>query len=272
MSATETSFISVKLSTMAVLVLLGTITATTAVAEHRDFSKVLVPVWTFDLLPGAHGSLWGTELIVYNATEQDLRLPEDIFPIGTQCPPFPSQQVIRRNRDESVCLGGGPAALVYVKKELVDDVLFSLRIREHSVGIAEHTEIPVVREESFFDTPIRLLTVPESRDRFRTTIRIYGPSGKKARVLVQLLGAGGREEPFAERVFELAEGDDPHVPSIPAYKEFLLDESVFEELRGGLRGSHFLVKVTPLEPGQSLWAMATVTDRVYQTVNVILPQ
>jgi hypothetical protein len=240
----------------------------TAAAE---FARVLVPLRYTDA-PGAYGSVWSTDLHLYNGSAVTLRPGIDIFPIVTACPPIP--QLVRIEPRTLVelpdCASGRrpPAQLVYVREPAVGTVAFSLRIREVTGSISEQTSVPVVRDEMLFDRPLFLLRVAQSGSRFRSTIRVYAPDAVPTVVTVRLWLGGGRLEPLAERQLELI-APPGGAMAYPSYAELMLDEHSFPMLERDFR--ELQVEIEPAA-NVPIWAMASITDNVTQTVHVILPQ
>jgi hypothetical protein len=264
------------------VLLLSSLLSTSALSAVPDgFSRILVPL-AYPSTPGAYGSVWSTDLILYNASPVTLDIGTDIWPISSSCPPVPANRVFPPNTFTDTCQNRSTAArtdLLYVRSDVADDILFSLRIRESSAGIPEHTEVPVVRDEDLLDGSIYLARVPATTESFRSMIRIYDPSARPSTVTVRLWqewpagayppGTEPGPDPVAQKTVTLAPLDLADVPLHPSYAEVFLDERSFPGTE--LRGSYF-VEILAETQSTPFWAMATITDNVKQTVNVILPQ
>ncbi len=250
------------------LAIAGALPGTASAGRIPGFTEVLVPVW-YRSQPGAGGSLWSTELNLFNFSDQDLSLQNDVFPVMTDCPPVPSQAVIHAHTEMGLCLGSEngwpPAWIVNVRSDRLITSVFSLRVHEDPIGINEATTVPVVPEERLFDRPFYLARVPSSGSRVRTMIRIYDLSGTDGEVRVQIWN--GRSTPLAEKTIALQGSMATH----PGYAQFYFDGSTFSEL-APFPEANLLVRVVPTREDQRLWAMASVTDNATQSVQIILPQ
>lgn len=223
-----------------------------------DFERVLLPVTVFDV-PGAHGSLWRSELWAHIRVGGVVILPIRIadaqpFRAGSHSVPV----FLRRS-------GEPPGQFIIVTRERLDDVDFYLRVRDQSrLDETWGTEIPVVRESRFRSEAIAFVPVPLDEARFRNTLRVYAANeeGGEVRVRITLLA----NPPAAARVIHESVhhlGPTGH-PYLPPYAEVTFSGS-------GESGAA-RVDVEPLSADLRFWAFVSTTHNATQHVTTITPQ
>lgn len=145
----------------------------TAIAQQ--YERVLVPFDTTQI-EGANGVLWSTELRVRNEGDEEVSLfPEQCWFIGTPFPcstkilvPAHTTQILRVLR----AIGGSTRGLMlYVPLSRVDDVQFSLRVRDARSADSIGTAIPIVRARDL-RSRYTIVGVPVTNDH-RRTLRVY---------------------------------------------------------------------------------------------------
>lgn len=143
-----------------------------------EYERILIPVITKSPVPGAHGSLWQSELRMVTQAMVPLVPGIDVFPLDPRSgpvSPIPSRTMIEPrfampHPDSDV----PPVQMVYLDATLSRSVSFNLRIRDLSRQAESWgTEIPVVRERDL-STRVTLVDVP-MQPRFRQLLRIYMP-------------------------------------------------------------------------------------------------
>lgn len=252
------------------------------IGQSVEYSRVLFPVWLEHPVSGAHGSLWTTELAIFNGGDR-----EYVVSLWTACdiglcPPAriePGRTIVATD----LVIGGGagspPAYLQAVEDDGSRDINFNLRVRDLSrAGMTWGTELPVVREAESFTTAIHLLDVPLA-ERFRSMLRVYDfDPGRDRAVLIRFFRTSSSfryaeeyppDELLTEHVLHFrttpADAERPH-PAIPGYAELLLDP--VPELAGVDR---MRVEIRPLTPGLRFWGMVSVTNNETQHVTIISP-
>ena len=177
----------------AVLLSLGVMSGTAypcSVSESAaEFEVVLLPIVTKEWR-GAYGSVWRTELSLFNGTERPLLLlfgPTDVGPLFRfECRMSPCDNLVDAVAAGSSFDAGSqlfippdapfPGMFLYVRKEISSQISYSLRVRDMTrQSESAGTELPVVRLPEFRTGAIQLLNVPLD-DRFRQTLRIYDAS------------------------------------------------------------------------------------------------
>lgn len=221
--------------------------------------------------PGRFGSKWSTELWFSNQAPEEATLA----PRSVCAPEFPDC------RDHyppgfigqpTITLEAAAGYLLYLNEEDSDQLFFNLRIFEHSRSSqAVGVEIPVVREDEFYESESVLLAIPTGSD-IRSTLRVYDRSASRDHaVLVEFLDT--KNVVVASHHLSLDQGKpfgrDVNFPLRPGFNwigDITLD---FPRLLGLER---FNVRITPLSEGMSFWAFVSVTDNTSQHVLLVTPQ
>jgi hypothetical protein len=272
-------------------VLLLLIVAGSSVGDDRDvdgdgYVKVLLPI-AFSInqeLPGAHGSVWRTEIWVHNGTAYGIDLQPHLcdVPVVPCVPEFSPGSFGPMTSVTSNHNHGG--ALLYIplppeEHDLdpvpdPDEIHLSARLLELSRR-AQPTgvELPVVRELDFLTREAVLLAVPVGEG-IRSALRVYDPTLiRGSAVGIELLDPNGNLIAGTT----LHPGNDPVVPEqkqaafyfLPGYDAIHNLTDVFPELR---QFDHFHVRLTPLTPDWEYWGFVSVTDDETQHVLLITPQ
>ncbi|HEX8154419.1 MAG TPA: hypothetical protein VF698_14895, partial [Thermoanaerobaculia bacterium] len=215
---------------------------------------------TTSTTPGAYGSLWSTE-IWYRAESAAAVFPlaiADVMPQAKTTVPLP---VFR------VPPGRPPGQFIYVTRAAADGIRINLRIQDLSrQSQTWGTEIPVVREQEFFDGPITLIHVPTD-SRFRQALRIYDAGGEgSGRVMVRIFPSNGQEL--------LGEEELPlPVDGLPIYSPgYAQIVSVADRFPAVVAASIVRIEITPLTASTRLWAFVSVTNNETQHVTTITAQ
>src|SRR5947207_12562294 len=147
-----------------------------------SYTRVLIPIYLAQPIPGAFGSVWTSELAMHNSSTQS------VF-IAWCSPPDHSVCITNLAADEELEPGetetqlperypkpqdGIPGAVVYFGALTPEDpglVAFQLRVADTSrSAISAGTEIPVVRENEFRTATTNLPNVPNDSP-FRLLLR-----------------------------------------------------------------------------------------------------
>ena len=242
--------------------------ANSASAEEPT-ERFLVPIASTPI-PGAHGSLWETELWYRN----DSDVPTAVAPqVDSDVPPTRGVTLpyfLFENRDRLRGL------FLHVDARAADGMRFHVRIRDTSRSNESWgTELPVVRERDFFGCAIpsaqacsrslSLLSVPTDV-RFRVALRIYEAALEgRGRVRVTIHRNTGDE------VLGSAELDLPvaGVPAFaPGFAQILSLRDAFPAIAAAER---VRISIEPPTPGARFWAFVSVTNNETQQVTTITP-
>jgi hypothetical protein len=264
----------------AVAVILAAIFSSPIVATTPPrYQRVLVPLSVADLA-GANASVWTTELWAVNASSQPMELPSlpCIVGVATQCADSPS---VPPNRTVKLApLGNShfPGVLILVPSELSSSANFTLHVRDLSrQSESWGTEIPVVREQSFFasSTRVSVANIPFGPD-YRQTLRIYAldDHGVGARFRVSLYAV----ESASDRLLQQIEVklDAPPVPPPNQIGSPLVQLAITEIFAVDAGGAD-RVRVT-IEPIYSsfapwaYWAFVSITNNKTQQVTTAVPR
>lgn len=239
----------------------------------EGYEPVLLPLATHET-PGGYGSLWVTHLTLFNGTTREISSPEDIFSLGAcSFPPCPAVRIPAGSVHEPSIFrtlpGDPPGALLWVRSDIARNVVFSVRIQDVSrQSLTWGTEIPVVRQEELYRSPLYLYGIPLD-PRFRQSLRVYDPlphqgcRSVRIRFLDESSGAVLLDEnvtPIDSDCNHRAGSDSP-----PAFEWHGLAE------RAGRETGRLIVEVTPLQE-MAIWAFVTVTNNETQHVTTITPQ
>lgn len=226
------------------------------------FERILIPVF-YDG-PGAHGSMWTTEVSMRNNNPHRVEpwRGHDTFdpiPAGTPLLHF----------------GTGVSAptgiFLIVPREAGADLKFNALIRDVSgEQTGWGTEIPIVRESDFSLGPIELLNVPLAPG-YRRTLRIYSLSSMPHLVLVKVYSME-RGHPIDQTFVNLV-SEDPCVSLVSCASErpsvAVLDlNQTFPRLDVS---GHVGITIDRYA-GPAAWAFVSVTNNKTQHVTVISPQ
>jgi hypothetical protein len=269
-------------------------TAAYAQALQYPYEKVLVPIMTTGLLPGAYGSMWGTSLTVRNESDDYVEISSLVASCLYECPfgrpphtTFPAgDYTLNPNAGEFFYVGAPGAG----------KVTFSLRIQDFSrQSQTWGTSIPVVREKNAYTTTLHLLDVPVDAN-FRNTLRIYDfdtpfdDEPRQVRVRISdMCGVGPLDRdcsdaPLVDKTFafvqpRLSSGD--RATQFPANVIIGNLPDAFPQLAsvppttlafGQRRPAAVRVRIDPVTPGLRFWAFVSATNNETQHVTVVSPQ
>lgn len=235
-----------------------------------DFQRLLLPVSVRDVVPGANGAWWTTELAVQNRGETDVLLgpcaagfpadPDPAFACLPDLLTLPARSVIR-----DPLVAHTPAGIhgqfVYLLTRDLANVQFALALLQGGRAVAR---LPVVREAEFTDGTLSLLDVPSSAAA-RTTLRLYGLGNHPATARLQVFAMDAASTPLLDVPIALTPSPfgTAAYPAAPSYAEVALDRTAAGES----------VRVVLSEiAGDRLWAMATITSAAGDSVVVFTPE
>jgi hypothetical protein len=252
------------------------------------YERVLVPVVVAAPTPGAYGSIWQTELVARNESDQGVVISDTPFGLCGLCPPYASHTTFR------IALNApNPNAgrFLYIGSPGLGNVTFVLRVQDISrKALTWGTAIPVVRDRDVFSGRLQLLDIPID-SRFRAALRVYDfepPTEATSRVvrlrIYDMCGIGQIDirctnTPLVDTSLTLVtSGHQSYPPETPG-TVFIGDlASTFDRLANlppvNLPDStpRVRVDVDPVTPGLRFWAFVSVTNNETQHVTVISPQ
>ncbi len=266
-------------ATVAVVITVCALISCTALAQMPGitYERLLVPVVISQPLPGAYGSLWSSALIARNDTDADV----PTYPIVVTCQVAlcPPAQTLAAHRSvdltNSVIVPGEAAALLFVERDQVDNLSFSLRVQDVSrQSLTWGTAVPVVREREYRSSQVTLIDVPAD-NRFRNTLRVFDPDGvPNGQVTISLWRMtegqypGSSDQFLGENTYALTPPPAGHEWHAPAY----LQLSGFSDF-GPLNATDRLaVRIKPATAGMRIWAFDSITNNDTQHVTLALPQ
>ncbi|HYC59128.1 MAG TPA: IPT/TIG domain-containing protein [Thermoanaerobaculia bacterium] len=246
-----------------------------AQGSPEDYMPVIVPLTPLEF-KGSHGSVWTSELRVYNAGALTLRMPgpEAVF----MEIPFDPAIVIEPNQTERVILNRRAnqvdGAFLYVPIPLVGSPKFSLRIRDTSKNaVSAGTDFPVAWGNQAAPD-ITLIDIPTD-PRYRATLRVYGFTAAPMRVGVKIYPEDGMVpiDQFDVDLLGIVTTEFVPFPPHPAY--FVLDPitdavraSGNERIRIEL--TNYGANVSP--PPPNIWGFVSITNNETQQVTAVTPK
>lgn len=237
-------------------------------AQTPEYDRVLIPI-AIGRVPGAHGSLWTSELWVSNGAISVRDFNGNQY-CATLCPPNALQPGATRGVPFFPQPSNAPGLLVYVERPS-GEVTFNSRIQDLSRQAQTWgTEIQVVREEDFLTSAARLLNVPSGND-FRITLRIYDLDARPdARIHLRAFRPHSTENLGTTEI--LLETPPPGTVR-PQYKPGYAQVSDLEALFPAITGHPRIgLEITPLTPGLRYWAFVSITNNETQHVTTVTPQ
>jgi hypothetical protein len=244
--------------------------------ETPEMERVLLPV-TVRGVAGAFGTSWTTDLWVRVDTGGRNVSIRPLFPITACDPPCPDGfgpvlapysypiDFIRTHAGETA------GSLMYVQRELSDDVHLSLRLSNGRSGVP--VELPVVRARFFTNKTLHIMGIPvqpSSRAMLRvygidpaslTSIHVKGYSEDSGVANTQVLDM---TVPLSVVQTLYAQGGNP-IALRPPVAEVYLNGVVGSPL-ASLR-----LELDPVGPAVRIWAFVSVTDNANQAVTLRTP-
>ena len=238
-----------------------------------DSIRYLVPITAFEV-PGANGSLWTSELLVYNpygTTTLRGRLCHEAS-LALCAPGLDVEREVTR-RVRIYPRIGAEGAFLYVPTGTSSEFVKQLRVRDISRDAENFgSEVPVVSTETDFAYRQRLVDVPTD-PRYRTLLRIYAADDRSYPVIVRVFPASGREVIEQREIRLEGAAQASEFALNPAYAEL-------DPITPAVRASghaRVRVEVEALSfpdppPATRIWAFLSLTNNVTQQFTVITPQ
>lgn len=240
------------------------------------YSAVLVPLTTANDVRGANGSIWRTELRVFNnsawplAFDGPLCNPEILAPCVD--PTIPA------GRTESVDLYPGPiegtdGAFLWVPNPLLGAANMSLRVRDISENAQSWgTAIPIVKPGEFAPRLV-IIDIPTDA-RYRGMLRIYAAGVSPQTVEYRVFRENDDMPVVTERV-ELHGIVHPAPVLMAEHPAYIQIDLLTPEVRAA--GERVWIEIDNLgatvsPPPPSIWAFVSVTNNETQQITTMVPQ
>lgn len=253
---------------------------TVRVGNQDGYERILLPV-VFPPTPGAHGSIWATEIWSRNESDVSMILSRYNAQCHILCPPEP--WIVPPRSSRSLLPFEPPSAqtgfLLYVPLPQRDEVSFSLRAFDSSrEALNFGTEIPVVREFDFFRGRFVLPDIPIEPEA-RITLRIYDAasfSGDGVRVWIYPASGRSVVEQFDLELAPPSPSESAR-PFRPAQVQLHDLSGQFPSLRAFER---IRIEIEPLpqidlerpDHPRLLWGFVTLTNNETQRITTVTPQ
>jgi hypothetical protein len=246
-----------------------------AQAGPEDYETVIIPLTSL-AVPGAHGSVWSSELRIFNASDNiPLRMPgpEEViqelpFDPAIVVEPHQTERVFVNRRDTSV-----DGAFLYVPKPLADAAKMSLRVRDTSKNAASlGTDIPVVRGSDAAGD-LTLIDIPVE-PQYRVTLRIYAFTAAPMEVRVTIYPEDGFS-PIDHLNVELRGIVNTLFDPFPSHPAYLALDPLTAAVRA--EGGRVRLELTNYNqilspPPPPIWAFVSITNNETQQVTVVTPK
>lgn len=244
-------------------------------ADPLNYTAVLVPITPEGDVPGANGSIWRTELRLFNETPYPITLDgplycDDIILGCTPAPyqPFETRSVPAARRDETV-----DGAFLWIPNPAVDNVHLALRVRDVSQNANSWgTTIPIVRM-SEFRTRLTIIDIPTDA-RYRGMLRIYSSGPAPQSVRISVFGERDHLTPVLERMVDLSGILNPVFDPAPDHPAYAQIDLLTPEVRAA--GGRVRVEINNLgdivsPPLPPVWGFVSVTNNETQQITTMLP-
>jgi hypothetical protein len=240
----------------------------------EGYDPLLLPLATYET-PGGYGSMWATHIAIFNGTGREISSPQDIYILGA-CGFPPCREVrippgsVHEPSIYRTTPGKPPGTLLWVRSDIAQNVIFSVRIQDLSrQALTWGTEIPVVRQQDLHRRTLYLFGIPLD-PRFRQSLRVYDPLPHQGcrSVRVRFLDEADGTVLLDENVTPI-DPDCNQTPgaSFPAAFEW---HGLAE--KAGRESGRLIVEITPLHDEMAIWAFVTITNNETQHVTTITPQ
>lgn len=244
----------------------------TAGAQER----LLIPI-TGTQTPGAYGSVWTTELWAHNQGDDVIFLRPTFacsgLPICTLNTPIEPGGAIRIDLP-GVPDGLPPGRILTATSAdgtaAASDALFiNLRVRDESrTDSSMGIEIPIVRADDLFTTPLTLLNIPGD-ELFRHTLRIYDIDNKASSFRIRLYASDTGEELPSQTIVLTVNQHDFAENDPTSYAPSAAQLDLRQNIPIGNKRYHLTIE--PLQPS-NYWAFISITNNETQEVTLVTPR
>jgi hypothetical protein len=237
--------------------------------------RVLLPLFTNEIVPGDQGSQWQTSLAIFNPTSNEYKFEScgeneicEAGPGSADLFIMPGETQTTLPSDKYSMSSGARGYVAYFER--VDSVSegqplpIQLRARDLSRNAqSAGTEIPVVRESAFRTAKTHLLNIPVD-NRFRSTLRIYEMGLDHASFAVRVYNATSNVL-VTETTATLATTRRGELRLEPGYFQ------TGNLVPSATSARTVRVEIEPLTPGSSFWAFISITNNATQEFTLITP-
>ncbi|MDQ6803035.1 MAG: hypothetical protein M3041_19710 [Acidobacteriota bacterium] len=250
----------------------------------RPYTRVLLPLYLEQSVPGAFGSLWVSRFAVHNGGQISYLIDTcspvspDIFDPG--CLAFlDADEEVRSNETQAALPrrypkpeNGAAGAVMYLHPRAADtpdpnSLSFELRITDVSrSSTSAGTEVPVVRESGFRTATLRLLDVPTDA-RFRSVVRLFEMNLARAEFTVRIIDPATNTLLSERRVTTSTPPQGP----LRFHPGFVQIADPTASL-GTAQPANVRVEIEPLTAGSAFWAYVSITNNDSQQVTLVTPQ
>jgi hypothetical protein len=245
---------------------------TTSLVAQGSYDRFLVPIATARGTSGALSSSWVALTWIKN--DSGLTLDFDV-PRGCvfECLP----QALQPNETRGIELSeppDNPGFIMHIQQP-TDRVWFYSRVYDQTRQSQTYgTEVPIVRENAFYDRTFVLPVIPTDQ-RFRVLLRIYDIDGRSDGVVtVRALDPNGPTV-WGSIDVTLQRPATAVTPSQnkPSYAQISLPGAFPSILNssGVPKASELNIEITPKTSGLRVWAFASVTHNETQHVTTVTP-
>lgn len=264
---------------VAVLFAAVVLTGAIADAQPSPYTRVLLPMYYEQTIPGAFGSEWQARFAIHNLSAKswviewcspmvdsgciaDLWADEEVMPNETQNL-LPARYPKPAN--------GAHGAVIYLLSnpagDDLKDLAFQLRVTDTSrSSINAGTEVPVIREKFFRTSELRLVDVP-AEPRFRLLLRLFEMNLDRAEFTLRVVNQETNEVLSETPLATIAPAHGP-LRFQPGFAEVADLSSRF----GEPKPAYVRVEIVPRTPGAAFWAYVSVTNNESQQVTLVTPQ
>jgi hypothetical protein len=242
-----------------------------------SYERVLLPIYFKDVVPGAYGAQWATDLWMHNGTAFSVAIANRVCPDDTPCPPvFPLAEYLEpfkslHNPAQFFSpTRSNPSLLLYVSTPAGQSLGMGLRVADTSRNaLNAGADLPLVRDKDLLTGVTNLLNVPLDNQKFRLLLRVYDVIHDQAEFSVRFYAAG---EDVQTQIYgvDLTATTPTRAPfrSEAAYAE--LDITQLLNLR--LAWPQVArVEIVPLTAGSRYWGFISLTNNETQLVTLVTP-
>lgn len=244
--------------------------------DPLNYTPVLVPLTTAFEVPGANGSIWRTELRVFNNSAWSMPFDGPLCNPLILAPCVP--QTLEPNETDSLeifpgSIDGTDGAFLWVPTPLLRAAAhMSLRVRDISENAQSWgTSIPVVTEQQFANRKV-IIDIPTDA-RYRGMLRIYAWSSAPQTVVYSVFTEESRV-PVVQRTVELHGIVHPVPDEMPDHPAYAQIDLLTPEVRAA--GERVWVEVynqgdIVSPPPPPIWAFVSVTNNDTQQITTMVP-
>ena len=233
-----------------------------AAAQPLSYDRVLIPI-AVDNAAGAFGAVWSSVTWIHNpnAFAVDLRIPPSCIPLCVlpALQPHDSINILASEPPDN------PGLILYVQRPSSSVWTYSRVYERTRQSNSFGAEIPVVREQQFYDRSFFLLDIPTA-SRFRVMLRVYGlDAAAGGLVTIRAFDYSDLRTYGSVDLSLSSAAAAPTLPgtSKPPYADIKNLTSSFPLLfdaAGKPTTTEFHLEITPRSPGLKIWGFVSVTD------------